>query len=243
MLGALRSTTVTCGVISLAVACGVGFYMGGPLTGVLGLALGLWLVTSSIASLVKRLGGVGPAFRLGRISTIPRAYWGMFTAHIGFAILVLGITGVSTWQQEAGSMMAPGQRIELAGYTLVLDGVERVKGPNYDAERGTFRVLNGDTQIGLLTPEVRQYTAPPMTTTEAAIMPRLLGDIYVAIGNPDDLGRWGVRLYFKPMVLWLWSGAIIMFLGGLLSLTDRRIRIGIPLRLRRPVSVAPEGVA
>ncbi len=124
--------------------------------------------------------------------------------------------------------MQAGQKVEIAGYVLTFDGVRKVPGPNYVAERGSFQVRrnNGDA-IAVLTPERRFYPSQRTTTTEAAIRTTGLADLYVVIGEPDGTGT-VVRVWHHPFVPWIWGGAIVMVAGGLLSLADRRLRVGAP---------------
>jgi cytochrome c-type biogenesis protein CcmF len=165
----------------------------------------------------------------------------MTVAHIGVAIAVAGITASSAWQSEAILTMRPGDHTAIAGYTVTFDGVDRVRGPNYLAERGTFTVTEGGAPVVRMTPEKRAYLVERTTTTEAAIHTTWFADLYLVLGDPDRQGGWAVRLYHNPLVPWIWTGALVMFAGGLLSLSDRRLRVGAPRRSRR--TTAPQGAA
>ena len=128
----------------------------------------------------------------------------------------------------------------MGGRTYTFEGVRPVRGPNYAAVEGRFRVMRDGRQIAELAPQSRRYPNPPMQTTEAAIQTGFEGDLYAVIGEPVGDGAWSTRLYFKPLVHWIWGGALIMVLGGALSLSDRRHRVGAPVRHRAPAMQAAE---
>jgi cytochrome c-type biogenesis protein CcmF len=170
---------------------------------------------------------------LRRLGALPRSSLGMTLAHGGLAIAILGMTGSSVWQQERILTMAPGESISLAGYVFRFDGVTQVAGPNYTARRASFDVRRGDRPVAVLRPETRSYPVERQSTTEAAIRTTFAGDLYAVIGEPQGTaGAHVVRLYFNPLVAWIWAGCAIMVAGGLLSLSDRRHRVGAPARRR-----------
>ena len=124
--------------------------------------------------------------------------------------------------------MKPGETVEIAGYRVIFNGVERLAGPNYTSQRGSFAVFKKTEKIADLFPEKRDYPAENSSTTEAAIHTNFYSDIYVVLGDLDKTNGWVTRLYYNPLVPWIWGGAIMMALGGCLSLSDRRLRIGAP---------------
>ena len=134
----------------------------------------------------------------------------------------------------------PGDPVEFAGYTLTFQGIEKRQGPNYVEDVGTFVLASSGREITALTPSKRQYFAPRTSTSEAAIHLSLAGDLYLVLGDGAEDGTVAARLYFNPLVRLIWIGAIIMFLGGLLSLSDRRLRIGAPNRGRALGKLAAE---
>jgi cytochrome c-type biogenesis protein CcmF len=206
--------------------------------GMLGLALAAWLGTAVVIEFAERLGagkGVGPAGWWRRAQTMPRASYGMMIAHLGVAVSIVGMTASTLWETERITVMEPGQTETVAGYDFTFEGAGPITGPNYRATEGTFVVASGGERIATLTPEKREYTVSGRTTTEASIRTRPLGDLFAVIGDPqpDQAGAYTVRLYFKPMVAWIWFGAGLMGLGGLVSLSDRRLRVGAPTRARR----------
>jgi cytochrome c-type biogenesis protein CcmF len=148
----------------------------------------------------------------------------------------------SAWQEERITVIEPGDSVTVGGYRFILDAVGPVRGPNYTAVRGTFTVYDEGRFIARLTPETRRFADPPRETTEAAIRPLFTGDLYAVIGQGQSDGRWGVRLYYKPLVSWIWAGALIMVVGGALSLSDRRLRVGAPKAKTRRTASGAAGV-
>jgi cytochrome c-type biogenesis protein CcmF len=147
---------------------------------------------------------------------------------------------VTSFGIETDVRMSPGAVHETAGYRFQFNGVTTIVGPNYQARRGEFRIFRGDRQIAVLQPEKRAYVAGGMPMTEAGIDPGLLRDLYVSLGEPvGDQGDWAVRLYYKPYVRWIWLGGILMALGGLLAVSDRRYRTA----RRTSAATLPAGAA
>jgi cytochrome c-type biogenesis protein CcmF len=200
----------------------------------LGLALATWLLVGALMEIAERVhafrASAGESVR--RLARIPRSTWGMVVGHGGLALVVLGIVASETWQVEAIQTMRPGDRVGVGPYVFAFEGVADAEGENYKALRGRFVVTQGGRQVASMEPEQRRFTHPPMTTTEAAILPNLARDLYATVGDPDSAGGYGTRLYFKPLVSWIWLGALVMAFGGALSLTDRRFRVGAPTRRR-----------
>jgi cytochrome c-type biogenesis protein CcmF len=157
----------------------------------------------------------------------------MVFAHAGMAITIAGITGSTSWTEEKIVSGRPGQSFEIAGYTIALDAVNEVKGPDYTATRADMRLLRDGREVAALHPEKRFFTVENGAATGVAIHTNLLADVYAVIGDPDGKGAYVLRLYHNPLVPWIWLGAAAMALGGLVSLTDRRHRIGAPARRRR----------
>ncbi len=178
-----------------------------------GIALGLFLIAGATAVLAHR-----------RLRSTPLATFGMALAHAGLGVTVIGITAVTAWQTSKVLDMAPGQTVELAGQQITLQSVASVDGPNYQANQARFRVVSHSGERMLIS-ERRFYPSSRTQTTEAGIGTGVLGNIYIAIGDPDP-GGIVVRLWDHPFVDWIWVGALMMSLGGALSLGDRRFRIG-----------------
>ena len=170
---------------------------------------------------------------LQRAIRIPRAAYGMSLAHFGVALLVAGVTASSAWRTEAIQVMRQGETISVAGFEFLFHGVVRAEGPNYTADRGHFTVTRAGGLVAELWPENRFYPVQQQPTTEAAIHTTWLSDLYAVVGDPDGRGGWSTRVYYNPLVPWIWLGAMVMALGGAVSLSDRRHRVGAPNRRRR----------
>jgi cytochrome c-type biogenesis protein CcmF len=213
---------------------------GSAVLAVLGLGLAAWLIIGAFADLAERvkLLRVPLAASWSRLRSVPRATLGMTLAHGGLGIVVAGIVAASAWRAEDILAMRPGQSTNISGYTVLFQGVTQVNGPNYSADRGEFVVSRDGVEVVRLYPEKRFYPVRLQSTTESAIHTTGFGDLYVVLGDDQGGGARAVRIYHNPLAPWLWGGGVIMVLGGLVSLTDRRYRVGVPGR-RRPPSAAP----
>ncbi|MEE3047784.1 MAG: heme lyase CcmF/NrfE family subunit [Pseudomonadota bacterium] len=221
---------------------------GGPLGAIVGIAFAVWLACGVLIEWGQRLALTsGDARRiLGRLRGLPRAAHGMTLAHLGLAVFICGAVGDSFWKQEVIREVKPGETLTIADYQVTLDRVSREPGPNYTATVAHLSVRDTDgVLVTQLRPEKRFYPVQAMPTTEAAIWSRPAGDLYAVIdaGGPprtaseqsqrqpaEAPARWLIRLYFNPLVPWLWAGVVMMAAGGGLSLTDRRLRVGAPAR-------------
>jgi len=200
--------------------------------GLIGLAFAAWLFIGTLTELTSRIKlFIAPlAESARRLAGLPRSAWGMSFAHAGLAVAIAGMTGAAVWKQESIVVLSPGEHVVVAGYEYRYNGAKTIPGPNYLAVRGDFTVRRGDTVVAHMQPEKRRYSVEQRETTEAAITTTFWGDLYLAIGNSDEHGGRVVRIYFNPLVAWIWSGVAIMVFGGGLSLTDRRYRVGAPVR-------------
>ncbi|MDD3352238.1 heme lyase CcmF/NrfE family subunit [Zoogloea sp.] len=204
--------------VAVALGVSVPFLFGGwsgPVA--LGIGLAIWIAGASVLQILAR----------ARRSLPPRAFWGMHLAHIGVAVCTVGIVMVTNYESERDVRMAPGDTVQTGGYQIRFLGVEAASGPNYNAARGNLELIQDGRVLMALHPEKRKYLSSAMPMTEAFIDSGLTRDIYVSLGDPLDGndGAWSVRVYHKPFVSWIWAGAVLMALGGLLAATDRRYRI------------------
>ena len=205
-----------------------------------GIALAIWLFVATLIELAGRVKLFRVPFSnsIKRLLRQPRASWGMTLAHAGLAIAIAGMTASSAWRVEKIQVMKFGDSVDVAGYTYTLNSVNEFLGPNYKATRGRFSVTRGDSFSLVLQPEKRVYSTRGMSTTEAAIHPTFLGDLYAVVGDRDKKsGGYITRLYFNPLVPWMWAGSLIMVLGAGISLSDRRHRIGAPAKSK----IVPRG--
>ncbi|MBL6954268.1 MAG: heme lyase CcmF/NrfE family subunit [Alphaproteobacteria bacterium] len=212
----------------------------GPWLAIPGIALGVWMIAASVEEAAYRLRlfrvPVGESAR--RLMRSPRSAWGTTFAHAGAGMVIIGIVASSAWQVEKLQVMRQGESLAMGPYEIKFQGAEPIDGPNYSAVRGVFRVSRNGAEIAVLEPESRNYQDPPMETTEAAIRTGWGGDLYAVIGDPTGDGSWSTRFYNKPMIHWIWIGCLMMVFGGLVSLSDRRHRVGAPARRDVPVKAA-----
>jgi cytochrome c-type biogenesis protein CcmF len=228
-------TTVAVIILAYAIAGS------GPWLAPLGLGLGIWVIVGALSELAFRVkmfrAPWSEVFR--RLSNLPRSSYGTTTAHIGIGVMVLGIVATTAWQSEIITSMKPGQTTSIAGYDLKFMGVAPAQGANYKEQIGLLIVSRGDKEVTRLMPSKRLYIAPRTATTEAGIYASWSGDLYSVLGDELKEGAFAFRLYFNPLVRFIWIGTLIMFFGGLISLTDRRLRVGAPKRARTSATPVP----
>jgi len=209
--------------------------------GIVGITIGSWLAIGTLIELADRvrLFRIPMGDSLRRLTKLPRANWGMTLAHFGLALAVFGVTGAGVWKVERVQSMHPGDSVTVSGYDFRFDGASEKEGPNYLITEGRFTVTKDGKLIAELAPEKRIYTVRQMPTTEAGIHTLLSGDLYAVIGDSNSDGSFVTRIYFNPLVVWMWIGALTMVAGGVLSLSDRRFRIGAPKRSTVPAGAQP----
>ncbi|MGQ0564774.1 MAG: heme lyase CcmF/NrfE family subunit [Gemmobacter sp.] len=198
--------------------------------GPVGLALGAWVVAGALTDLWARTGRGDVPGRFARLSRLPRADWGRVTAHAGLGVTVFACAAMNAWVIEDIRVAQVGQSYPLGSYTVTLEDVAEVQGPNYVATQATMAVARNGQTVARLVPEKRVYAVQGMPTTEAAIDQGFWRDVYLVIGDPQQGGGWAVRGYVKPFANWIWGGALLMALGGALSLSDRRYRLAAGMR-------------
>jgi cytochrome c-type biogenesis protein CcmF len=194
----------------------------------IGLLLGFWIVVSGLVNLLEqirrlRMGSERTIFQV--INSLPRSYYGMLVAHFGVAVFIFGVTLVKGYEEERDVKLAVGESVELSGYRFSLTSLDDLIGPNYSGVKGTVFVHGTDGKlVSTLYPEKRFYPVQRMPMTEAAIDTGLFRDLYVSLGEALEDGSWVVRVYLKPFVDWIWGGAFLMALGGLLAISDKKYR-------------------
>ncbi|MCC4246255.1 heme lyase CcmF/NrfE family subunit [Stappia indica] len=209
----------------------------------LGVGLAVWVICGAAAEILSRarFGDVGLSTGLARLAGLPRSAWGTAFGHAGMGLTLLGIVAVSAFQEEKVLTIWPGDSVEIADYTLNFSGLAHRTGPNYVDDVGHFDILRDGRQVAVADPAKRLYTARQMPTTEAGIVTFGLSQIYVSIGEVHADGGADIRLYHKPLVTLIWIGCLVMSFGGVLSLFDRRLRVGAPKPARRKVAAAGQG--
>ncbi len=223
----------------LYVAAGIGLLMalvviyvstGAPVMAALGIALGVYLVIGALTDPFLRAGFARLPLRtaLGRLAGLPRSAFGTALAHLGLGVSVIGIVAVTAFETETVVNLEPGQTVELSGHTLQFQGLRAVAGPNYNDEVGSFIVLKEGVEVARVSSAKRFYPARQMPTTEAGIVTFGVSQLYVSLGDTVANGGTVVRVWWKPWVIFIWLGTIFMMAGGLVSLSDRRLRIGAP---------------
>jgi len=179
------------------------------------------------------------AGRWRRIKRLPRADWGKSIAHIGVGVTTFGVAAILAWQIEDIRVADVGDRYDVGNYTFALTDIRQADGPNYVTTMATVDVTRGGRDITTLYPEKRFYPVAQMPTTEAGIRSGFLRDLYVVIGEPQANGGYAMRVYIKPFANWIWGGCILMALGALVSLSDRRLRVGAGAAKAKPNKVVP----
>ena len=190
----------------------------------LGSFVAMWIVVSIISSIMHRWRTREERAGKGE-GSFSRSYYAMQLAHFGVAVMVLGVTLVTNYESQKDVRMNIGDTVEVHGYTFRFDGTRHVQGPNYEADQGVVTVFQDEREIEVLHPEKRFYNVTTMVMTEAAIDSGFFGDLYVSLGEPVSGGAWSVRVYYKPFVNWIWGGALLMSIAGVLAVTDRRYRL------------------
>jgi len=229
LYGAAQRLMAAFGICLLAI--GLSFAIEGR-TSVLapfGVGLAFFVMAGAVTDLAERTGlaRLPPAAVFNRAIGLPRSAWGTAIAHFGIAVTLLGIVGAAAWGTEKIVAVKPGQTVSLSGYEFTFDGLKHEPGPNYTAVIAAFTVREGGDVVGTMRPAKRSFSAREMTTNEAALMMRGPSQLYLSIGD-EEAGGLAIRLYYKPLVLLIWLGGVTMMLGGALSLSDRRLRVGAP---------------
>lgn len=207
-------------LLPVALLAAVGLILAGydhfSLAAFAGFGVALWLMGSSL---------IAPWQRRDRWRSLPAGFWGMTLAHFGVGLFTLGVTGVESYRIERDLSLAPGETATLMGYDFRFDGTREVQGPNYAAVEGSFTVTREGEPVTVLTSQKRLYASGGNPMTEAGIHVSPRRDLFVALGEDLGAGKWSMRLQYKPLIRYVWLGALLMALGGLVATADRRYRV------------------
>lgn len=241
LLGVMQRL-LAAGVAGLvAVAIAWGWATGGSTLAPLAIGLGVFVIAGAVTDIVERTGLVRMPFAtvLHRARGLPRSAWGTAFAHAGLGVALIGIVCETTWNSEYIATMKPNDVARVAGYELKLDGLFQRQGPNYREMIAEFKISRDGEALTVMTPSKRSFTTRGSSTTEAALLTRGASQLYVSLGDATAEGAIAVRIYYKPMVLLIWWGPVLMAFGGVLSLSDRRLRVGAPKPARAKQRLQP----
>jgi cytochrome c-type biogenesis protein CcmF len=243
ILGAAQRLTVAFGAGIVAVAATFAVASQGSASlAPFGIGLAFFVMMGAVTDIVERVGLFREPLSTvrRRASGLPRSAWGTALAHFGVGVTLLGIVSVVTWASERIVALKPSQTISLAGYDLTFDGLAQRAGPNYREAVARFTVREAGIPVGVMEPSKRNFASRATTTTEAALMTQGVSQLYLSFGDTSGDGSISVRLYYKRMVLLIWLGAVAMAIGGGLSLSDRRLRVGAPKPAAKPAMLPAE---
>ena len=231
-----RSGKPLFGAIILSITLGLlvwSLQTGGRMMAPIGLGLAGWVILGTLTDLIVRTRMLQLGFIAGliRLCKLPRADWGKAFAHIGLGLTIFGIAAITAWESEDIRIAKVGERFEVSGYTFQFDDIKKINGKNYTADVGNISVFFDVKLVATLKPEKRFYPVQRMPTTEAGINSTLTRDLYIALGDAQGDG-WTIRTYVKPFAVWIWIGCMVMAMGGILSMSDRRLRIASTSRLK-----------
>jgi cytochrome c-type biogenesis protein CcmF len=216
-------------------------FEGHPPLAPFGVGLALFVMAGAVTDLVERTGLLRAPLTIvaRRAAGLPRSAWGTAFAHLGLGVTLLGIVGETQWGAERILSLKPGEKVTIRNYDVTFDHTVNRTGPNYSELAAQFTVRRHGETIGVMEPSKRNFPARSTATTESALMARGVSQLYLSLGDVNPDGSVGVRLYFKPLVLLIWLGCVVMFIGGGLSLSDRRLRVGAPKPARVRTALAP----
>jgi len=243
-LGAAQRLFAAAMLAILAMTAAFALEQGGPVLAPFVAGVAVFVMAGAVIDIAERTLVLRVPFRaaLRRAIGLPRSAWGTAFAHFGLGMTLLGIVAATAWGSERIAEMKVGDNLDIAHYRVTFTGLFNQQGPNYRDMVGRFVVhrMNGDL-VGVMEPSRRNFPSRNMTTTQAALMRRGVSQLYLSLGDPTQNGNVAVRLYFKPLVLLIWLGAAVMFAGGALSLSDRRLRVGAPQPAKAKAALRPVG--
>ena len=241
LLGVAQRLVGAAGVGLITVAVVFAMEGGGPILVPFAIGLALYVMAGALTEVVERTGllKVPLATAFARAKGLPRSAWGAAFAHFGLGIALLGIIGETQWSLERIAELRPGQSISIRRYDFQFDGLTTRQGPNYRDLTAHFTVRRHGEIVGAMEPARRSFPSRGTVVTETALMTRGVSQLYLSLGEPNPDGSLAVRLYYKPLVLLIWFGAVGMAIGGVLSLSDRRLRVGAPKPARTRTALLP----
>ncbi len=218
------------GAAFVAAAATFAVTYGGPVLAPIGIGLAVYVMVGAVIDLVERTnlfrGPLAASWR--RAVGLPRSAWGTAFAHFGIGVTLLGIMGETQWGAERVAAIRVSDKLTIQQYELTFDGIVPRDGANYREMAARFTVRDRGNVVGVMEPSKKNFGTRNMTTSEAALMRRGFSQLYLSLGDSGADGTVAVRLYYKPLVLMIWLGPLMMMLGGALSLSDRRLRVGAP---------------
>ncbi len=240
ILGVAQRLYAAAGVAVIGVAVTFALTYGGPVLAPFGIGLALFVMMGALTDIFERSGLMRVPFAtaIRRAVGMPRSAWGTAFAHFGLGVTLLGIVCESNWGAERIVAVKPNETVSLRSYDLTFDGMTTRQGPNYRELTAKFTVRQGKDVVGVMEPSKRSFAARQTSTTEAALLTRGFSQLYLSLGDANADGSIALRLYHKPLVLLIWLGAVVMMLGGALSLSDRRLRVGAPKPAKKPARQA-----
>ena len=241
LLGVAQRLIGAAAIAAIGIAVVFAMEGGGPVLVPFAIGLALFVMAGAVTDIIERTGLLRVPLRTayGRAYGLPRSAWGTAFAHFGLGIALLGIVGETQWGSERIAELKPGQTITIRRYELYFDGMNQRQGPNYRELAAHFTVRRLGEVIGVMEPSKRTFPSRNMARSESALMTRGVSQIYLSLGDQGPDGSIAVRLYYKPLVLLIWLGPLLMVIGGMLSLSDRRLRIGAPRPAKTRTALAP----
>jgi cytochrome c-type biogenesis protein CcmF len=242
LYGAAQRLILALGVAVLGIAAAFAFQGGGPVLAPFAIGLAVFVMVGALSDIVERTGlfRVPAGAAMARARGLPRSIWGTAVAHFGVGVVLLGVVGETQWGAERIVSLKPGETVSVRHYDLTYEGITPRTGPNFREFKAQLTVRRGGRVIGTMTPSKRLFAARQTTTNEAALLTRGVSQLYVSVGETNADGSTVLRVYHKPLVLLIWLGTIVMVLGGGLSLSDRRLRVGAPRPARGRATPQPQ---
>jgi cytochrome c-type biogenesis protein CcmF len=241
LLGVAQRLLAAAAIALIGIAVTFAVEGGGPILVPFVIGLAFFLLAGAVTELVERTGLLKVPVRtaFARARGLPRSAWGTAFAHAGLALTLLGIIGETQWGAERIAEVKPGAVLSIRHFDFTFDGMTNRQGPNYREVAAHFTVRHGADLIGVMEPSKRSFPSRGTDTNEAALMTRGFAQLYLSLGEVAPDGSLAVRLYYKPLVLLIWLGAVVMAIGGVLSLSDRRLRVGAPMPARGKPAMQP----